>query len=48
MERAQPAQATLVVSYTTRPTGTRRAHNLKSQYAAVSESLNDKKNDRLK
>jgi hypothetical protein len=44
MERAQPAEATVVVSCTTRPTSTRPAHNPKSKYAAVSESLNDKKN----
>ena len=46
MERAQPAQATVVVSCTTRPTSTRPAHNPKSKYAAVSESLNDKKNEK--
>ena len=43
MERAQPAQATVVVSCTTRPTSTRPAHNPKSKYA-VSESLNHKEN----
>ena len=40
MERAQPAQATVVVSCTTRPTCTKPTHNPKSKYAAVSESLN--------
>ena len=46
MERAQPAQTTVIVSCTTPLTGTKPAHNPKSKYTAVNESLNDKKNEK--